>query len=286
MKIALALLFLSVASLQAADETTAGASLIAGQKGDAEGLYQRAKRYSKGEGVLQDYAKAAQYMRQAAELGYAFAQNDLGSYYAKGLGVPQDFQEAAKWYRKAAEQGDSLAEFSMGRICSQGRGVPKDIQESLSWYKKAAAQNQPDALVALGDLYLDGTEGLKSEPGEALKYFQKAVEHGRVGALNSLGFLYENGLGVARNPERAADCYREAALKGDPRGQMNLGRAYLDGMGVKIDLIEAYKWFILAQRNGEPAVEKYLRDFDTSDALKPEEKNEARRRAEQFVRSQ
>jgi TPR repeat protein len=103
---------------------------------------------------------------------------------------------------------------------------------------------------------------------------------------NSLGFLYENGVGVQRNPEQAANCYRRAALKGDARGQMNLGRVYLDGLGVKIDLIEAYKWFVLAQRNGEPAVEKFLRDFDTSNALKPEEKNEAQRRAEQFVRSQ
>jgi TPR repeat protein len=155
----------------------------------------------------------------------------------------------------------------------------------VAWYKKAAAQNQPDALVALGDLYLDGAEGLKADPQEAFKYFQKAVEQGRIGALNSLGFLYEHGLGVARNPERAASCYQEAAMKGDPRGQMNLGRAYLDGAGVKMDLVEAYKWFILAQRNGEMTVEKYLRDFDSSDTLKPEEKEEAQRRAEEFSRS-
>jgi TPR repeat protein len=67
---------------------------------------------------------------------------------------------------------------------------------------------------------------------------------------------------------------------------MNLGRAYLDGLGIKADLVEAYKWFILAQRNGEPGVEKYLRDFDLSDALKAEEKNEARRRANEFTPSQ
>jgi TPR repeat protein len=74
-------------------------------------------------------------------------------------------------------------------------------------------------------------------------------------------------------------------MKNDARGQMNLGRAYLDGAGVKMDLFEAYKWFIVAQQNGEPAVEKYLRDFEESDSLQPEQKEEARRRADEISRS-
>jgi TPR repeat protein len=119
-KSALALFLLSIVALHAADEFTIETAQVGAEKGDAKALYFLAKRYSKGESVPRDDVKAAQYMRQAAELGHPFAQNDLGSLYAKGLGVKQDFSEAAKWYGKAASQGDSLAQFSTGRIYSQG----------------------------------------------------------------------------------------------------------------------------------------------------------------------
>lgn len=69
----------------------------ASQSDQARTLYSTAIRLAKGDGVPSDPAKAAEYMRQAAELDYAPSQNDLGVYYAKGLGVPQDFEEAAKW---------------------------------------------------------------------------------------------------------------------------------------------------------------------------------------------
>src|ERR1039457_4107361 len=82
----------------------------AAAKGNAQALYDLGKRFARGDGVPQDYGKAAEFLRQAAERGYPFAENDLGAIYAKGYGVKQDYAEAAKWYRKAAEQGDALAQ--------------------------------------------------------------------------------------------------------------------------------------------------------------------------------
>jgi len=254
----------------------------AAEKGDAKAQYFLGKCYAKGREVQQDYTKAAAYLLEAAEQGHAYAQNDLGVLYAKGLGVKQDYAEAAKWYRKAAEQGDALAQYSTGRAYAEGRGVPKDVPESLKWYQKAAEQEQTDALLALGTIYLNGEEGIKQDYHEAFSYFQKAAGQGRYDAFNSLGYLYEHGLGVDQRPEKAVKCYREAAERCDGRAQMNLGRMYLDGSGVERDLIESYKWFILARENGELTVQKYLRDFETSDVLKPEEMAEANGRADKF----
>src|SRR5579872_275562 len=110
----------------AGPESGVQTALAAAEKGDAQAQYSLAKRYAKGNGLPQDYSKAAEYMRKAAEQGYALAQNDLGAYYARGLGLKQDYAEAARWYRKAADQGDSLAQYSMGRITLLGRGVTKD----------------------------------------------------------------------------------------------------------------------------------------------------------------
>ena len=72
---------------------------------DAEGYYQLGQKYRLGEGVKQDYARAAEWYRKAAEQGHAAAQGHLGVMYASGEGVKQDYAQAVEWYRKSAEQG-------------------------------------------------------------------------------------------------------------------------------------------------------------------------------------
>ena len=56
--------------------------------------------YDKGQGVVQDYAQAAEWYRKAAEQGTARAQNNIGNMYDKGQGVAQDDAQAAEWFLK------------------------------------------------------------------------------------------------------------------------------------------------------------------------------------------
>jgi TPR repeat protein len=273
--------------VRAEDQFTLDTARAAAEKGDAKAEYFLGKQYAKGNGVPLDNAKAAEYFRKAAEQGLAAAQNDLGAYYARGLGVKRDFQEAAKWYTKAALQGDELAEYSLGRAYAEGRGVDKDLRESTKWYRKAAEQNQPDALVVMGDMYLFGDRGSSMKYAEALKYYTNAVAHGQTICLNSLGICYENSPDISDNMGLALKCYRQAAAKNDGRAQANLGRFYQDGIGVQKDLVEAYKWFLLAQRNGAPIAKHSLEQLQgsnplvqsTNSALTPEQIAEATRRA-------
>lgn len=255
----------------------------AAEKGNVKALYFLAKAYSKGNGVPQDYEKAADYMRQAANKGYAFAQNDLGTLYAKGLGVKQDNETAAIWYLQAAENGDSLAQYNMGQIYAQGRGVPKDIRQSLGWYQKAAKQNHPEAMIALGTIYMEGAEGVARDCKQAITWFEKAARIGRVETLNNMGFIYERGgPGVKKDLTLAVFYYRQAADKGFGKAQMNLGCLYNDGRGVTQDRVEAYKWFLLSTQNGAGAANHYLQKLEglPKPLLTPAQIAEARRRAE------
>jgi len=260
-------------------------------RGDAKALYFLAKQYAKGKGVAQDAAKAAEYMRQAAEKGHAFAQNDLGAFYANGFGVQQDYAEAAGWYRKAAVQGDSLAQLTLGRVYAQGRGVAPDGREALKWYKEAAKHGQTEALLGIGEIYLDGREGIPIDCGEARRWFERAVKEGRIEAFNSLGYICEHGApssGIAMDLQQAVRCYREAADKGDGKGQMNLGRMYLEGLGVDVEPVEAYKWFYLAHAHGEGISNHYLLELDGTgiQSMRPlsaEEIAEGKRRAEAWT---
>jgi hypothetical protein len=249
----------------AADESTndftlATARLLA-EKGNAKAQFFMAKFYAKGDGVPQDFTKAVEFYRRSAAQGYSKAQNNLGALYARGLGVTQDFSEALKWFGKAAEQGDPAGEFSFGLYHELGLGVATNKAEALKWYQKAAEQNQPDAELALGNLYLLGDKdlGIKVDLKKSLPWLEKAAAQGSVAACNSLGFLYEcGGSGVDKDEHAALKWYRQAAEGNDGRGQMNLGRFYLEGRSVDKDLVEAYKWFFLASRNGAGVAQHFL----------------------------
>jgi hypothetical protein len=58
--------------------------------------------YDDGQGVAQDDVTAVSWYRQAAEQGYASAQNNLGLMYSQGQGVAQDYVQAYKWYYLAS----------------------------------------------------------------------------------------------------------------------------------------------------------------------------------------
>lgn len=70
--------------------------------------------YENGHGVVQDYAKAAEWYTKAALQGYSFAQCNLGVLHENGRGVKQDYYKAIEWYTRAAEQGDSIAQYNLG----------------------------------------------------------------------------------------------------------------------------------------------------------------------------
>ena len=285
--VALTLFLTQALPLHAADQFTMETARAAAEKGDLRAECFLGQRYAKGDGVPRDYVKAAEYFRQAAEQGYAPAQNNLGAYYAQGWGVKQDDAEAVKWFGRAAAQGGPMAEYSLGLCYFQGRGVSKNIQECLNWYRKAADQNQTDALAALGNLCLTGTEGVKIDYSEAFKWYQKGADRGNADCLNGLGVLYEKGYGVAQNRELAANNYREAAKKGFFRAYANLGRMCQNGSnGVNGDLVEAYKWYLLGSKVGDLVALHYLEEMDSHNVLSEAEHDEARRRASEFLTAQ
>ena len=119
---------------------------------DAETLYNIGLRYYNGDRVAQDYAKAVDCFRQAAEQGYAAAQNNLGIFYEYGLGVTKDYAQAVSWYRKAAEQGHATAQNNLGYCYQHGQGVTKDYTQAVNWYRKAAEQGHATAKTALKSL--------------------------------------------------------------------------------------------------------------------------------------
>ncbi len=138
-------------------------------------------RYAADHGIYvrQDYAKAVEWLRQAALRGHNEAQRHLGDMYDQGEGVRRSAPTAVMWYRMAAEQGDARAQYDLGEIYHDGRGVPQDYAKAVKWFRMAGEQRYTLAQVTLGEMYKDG-RGVPQDYAEAFKWFRMAAEHKEV----------------------------------------------------------------------------------------------------------
>jgi TPR repeat protein len=66
--------------------------------------------------------------------------------YTKGQGVLQDYAEAVKWYRLAAAQGNSTAQLNLGVMYDNGYGVLQDFAKAHAFYNLAATKGNPNAV--------------------------------------------------------------------------------------------------------------------------------------------
>ena len=212
--------------------------------------YDKGLQYHGGDGVVQNYARAAAFFEKAAAQGHAAAQNFLGRYLYEGLGVPQDrgaalalleqaasagdpqhifdlakaleadadgVARAAVLYQTAADAGHVDAAVSLGLLYHEGRGVVQDYDRARALYERPAAQGHARALNNMGLLYVRGT-GVPQDYAQAAAYFGAAADQGLAAAMTNLGVLYENGYGVPLNEAQAAELYMLGGRGADRAG--------------------------------------------------------------------
>ena len=100
-----------------------------------------------------------------------------------------------------------------------------------------------------GNLLLNGPKGIRDQ-AQARKWFERASKAGFIKATYNLGHIHWNGLGVAENYKKAWNFFLTAAKGGNAKGMLNLGVMRLEGHYRKVDLVEAFKWGVLAKNLG------------------------------------
>ncbi len=149
-----------------------------------------------------DTAKAIDYLKQSASLGYVDALVQLAWHYYWGEGVERDVRLAINLYTSAAEAGSLGAAVKLARSYITGEeGVVEPD------YDKAINLLQPHLESGLGEVdYLmayavRGKCDMKNaysweQAVQAFEYMQKAAEEGYVEAMHELAQYYIDGYGV------------------------------------------------------------------------------------------
>ncbi len=139
--------------------------------------------------------------------------------------------EGKKEIENAALNGDADAQTKFGK--AQFHSCPgwKNPVESLQFLNLAAEKNNVQAQITLGEIYRDGKD-VPRDLFEASRWFARAAKQEDPRALNNLG-VSNRRKPLQETTARRKQLFLQAAGKGLPEAQYNLGTRYELGLGVR-----------------------------------------------------
>jgi TPR repeat protein len=195
-------------------------------------------------GLTPNHAEAEKWFLKAAEENIDDAQFRLGNFYANTR-QPRDYDKAYMWLKKAAEGGNRTAMFDLAMLIRMGQGKEKSESESLKWMIKAAEADVVGAQTSLIQAYSTG-EGAPQNSAEAMKWILKLADDPRASNIwinRAADIFYSGWLNIPADYPRAFAYYERAAAKNDPHARGRLGEMYTYGLGVKKDPVKAAAYF-------------------------------------------
>lgn len=188
-----------------------------------------------------------------------------------GWTEPKDPQLALQWLQRAADHGNAHAQLLWaGVLLGPANYQPEQARLFLL---AAAKQGHPVARMQLGMMALD-----QGDTAEAVRWLRAAAEVGdREVQMAFAQMLADGEAGIPVDLAEATRWRRSAAERGQPSGQLVIGLAYRDGLGLPRDPVEALFWLLLAAP-AEP------RARAAANALSPTLNNESRNRVQRRVR--
>jgi len=205
--------------------------------------------YYKGLYVEQDYVRAMDNWKLAAEGGNSNAMNMIGRLYSTGSGVEQNRATAIEWYERGAAAGNETAMGNLVYTYTQYKEV-RNFEKAVSWLETLAELGDVEALVDLGYMSYHG-RGTEQDYQEAINYFREAADKGSTDALFNLGYMFYFGKGVDQSYEIAMEYFSQGADAGHHYSMMYIGFMYTCGYGVTQDLSVAKEWAQKLQDAGD-----------------------------------
>ena len=193
-----------------------------------------------------------------------------GHAYASGnRGVEQNYAKAAEHFRIAAEKGNAEGMYNLAILTTYGLGVQKDHYAALELLRQAAEQppyhpvhkklsnnGVADAEHMLGVRYFEGIT-VEKDPTLAFYWYQRATEHGSALAANNLACLYLNGIGVDKDLDKAEHYLELSSKRGNPLAMLTLAEHLL----WKDDFQMAQIWYDRACEKGNVVARQNRKQF-------------------------
>ncbi|MDD3155633.1 MAG: tetratricopeptide repeat protein [Victivallaceae bacterium] len=201
------------------------------------------------------YAK----LERAALRGDPPAMRMLADCFRSGVFCRKDSEAMFFYLEKAAAKGDAEAMAKLAFCYETGDGTAPDRERANQFFQRAAEKDNPMALAKLGDYAL-----LEGNLTEAVEYFQQAARLGSGYGGMRLALLLADGVGIAKDEQKAAASLLEAARAGSSDAAYYLALFFYAGRGIPKDDSAGLYWMKRAAADGVAAAEEFLRRSRTT----------------------
>ena len=186
------------------------------------------------------------------------AIKDLGLAVVHIIKKPSYFLDKTR-----AKNGDSIAQYKLSLRYYLGEGVKKDDEKAVYWAEKSANQGYPPSQHLLGRLFIAELNFEKAiywlEKYAGIKgYREVKFELEDIDYRQSILDTMYRITGIKTNHQQIFSLLKQLAHQGNLPAQYLLAVMYHIGLGVKEDLVQAYKWSVLAKHNDQDIPESNL----------------------------
>lgn len=113
------------------------------------------------------------------------------------------------------------------------------------------------------------------------KEYTSKAKAGDSEAQYQLARLYFEANGVDQSDKKGEFWLRKSAEQGHSQAQADIGGMYATGLIVRMNVIEADKWFILASKQGHGPGTRYMKDLE--ETMTPEQIEKAKQLANDWT---
>lgn len=243
----------------------------------------------------EDKSQGFHFAMLAAESNMPEAQVLLGQYYIE----KNDFESAVSSFTMAAKQHNLSGLFNLAQCALFGKGISKDINRALELFKQAAKLGDMKSQIFYSTILAQSKKSINNldsqeisdiqaefklagdfghilsnvnyaitisnqEPEKAFGQFGNAAYDGSDVGQFFYGYCLFNGIGTHEDKQTGIECFKKAAIKGNPQAQFNYG-LYLQNSSLEVEAMSQYK--LAADQNFAPAQNNYATLISISDPV-------------------
>src|SRR5580658_4232936 len=195
-----------------------GDAMAAAVLGDFHASQDMASR----EGQPPDLKAAARWYRHAAELGHPGSARALASTIAAGAEGKPDPGEIAGWLETAIEGGEASAWPELGGLIASAALPPDQLPALHGWLQRMIHEDRPEAGYYVGICVNNGI-GTPADYVLARRYYLWAAGQGVIEAMVAAGEMLLNGRGGRADPELARALFEYAGKRNHAGANYALG---------------------------------------------------------------
>jgi TPR repeat protein len=144
-------------------------------------------------------------------------------------------------FKMLADKGDPDGLYALGAAYIFGMDIEQDDVKGIKLLEAASEKGHALAMTLLLQLNMEGAYSMDTQ--RSIEYAKKGAEAGMCVAQLNLGTAYLDGVGVEQNYAKAAELFRLSAKQGNTEARNSLAYIYQEGLGVEKDEIKAFKLY-------------------------------------------